>query len=294
MGVRQTKTDLNGQSFHLCEWGPSEATPIVMLHGFPEYSGAWGELAASLPEFRVIAPDQRGYGQSWCPPERSAYRTGNLVADMVALIEGIGAPLILLGHDWGAAVAYAVAITHPELVSHLIILNGVHPGPFQRALAGGGAQTRASQYIHWLRAAGSEDKLAENDFSLLRRMFAEGMDMSWLHGDLLDLYIEAWARPGRMKAMVDWYRMSPLAIGAPGEVVVDAPAYPPAKFRVRMPHLLVWGIEDSALLPEAIAGLGDYCDDLAVRRIAGCDHWLHHQRPDTVADTIRAWLSSKT
>ena len=158
--MRSTTVLLDGQPFHIREWGPPDARPILFLHGFPEYSGAWEELAAALPDIRAIAPDQRGYGQSWSPHGTDHYAPAALVGDMAALIRQIGAPLVVVGHDWGAAIAYGLAIRQPALVSHLVILNGVHPAPFQRELAAGGAQTRASQYIHWLRREGAAAALA--------------------------------------------------------------------------------------------------------------------------------------
>ena len=183
--MQERTTRLNGQEFHLYEWGPADAPVILALHGFPEYGGAWSDLAGHLPDCRIIAPDQRGFGQSWAPQDVRDYATGKLVGDMAALIEQIGAPVIVLGHDWGAAVAYGLAMFHPHLVSRLIIMNGVHPAPFQRALATGGAQTAASQYIPWLRGDGAEDILAADDFAKLQALFAAHMDMSWLAGDRL-------------------------------------------------------------------------------------------------------------
>ena len=97
--MEETRVVLNGQPFHLRHWGSEGAPKLLMLHGFPEYGGAWEELAAELSgQFHCIAPDLRGYGQSWVPAEVSHYTTSALVGDMVALI---GAdPITVLGHDW--------------------------------------------------------------------------------------------------------------------------------------------------------------------------------------------------
>ncbi|MYM56515.1 alpha/beta fold hydrolase [Thalassovita mangrovi] len=286
---------LNGQPFHYLGWGDRAAPVILMLHGFPEYSGAWSEIAEDLGrDYHCVAPDQRGYGQSWTPEEVSAYRTGKLVGDMVALIEHLGGgPVIVFGHDWGAAVAYGLAIARPDLVSRLIIANGVHPGPFQRALAAGGAQTAASQYIHYLRAEGSEARLEEDDFSKLFKMFGASMDMSWMTPERRAAYLEEWRRPGRMRGMVNWYRASPMQLGGPGETIADLPEMPAEALRVRMPHLLIWGARDGALLPEATEGLEDYCDDLTRITIETADHWILHQESHRVAAEVRAWLQRR-
>jgi pimeloyl-ACP methyl ester carboxylesterase len=280
---------LNRQPFFVRHWGDESLPKLLLLHGFPEYGGAWGDLAPLLASrFHCIAPDQRGFGQSWAPQDVSDYAASKLVGDMAALIGE--APIYVLGHDWGAAVAYGLAMFQPELVKRLIIMNGVHPVPFQRALAAGGPQTAASQYIHYLRAEGSEEKLAEDGFAKLMTLFSANMDHGWSDADTVAAYRQEWSRPGRMRGMVNWYRASPLAVGTPGEVVVDLPELPVEKLQVRCPHLLIWGADDTALLPEATEGLEDFAADLTRVEIAGADHWLHHQKPQEVAQAILDWL----
>lgn len=286
---RTETLDLNGQPFFVRHWGDESLPRLLLLHGFPEYGGAWADLAPLLAHrYHCIAPDQRGYGRSWAPPEVSAYSGTKLVSDMAALI-GDG-PITVLGHDWGAAVAYGLAMFRPELVERLIIMNGVHLVPFQRALATGGPQTDASQYIHYLRAEGSEDRLAANDFDRLATLFSAHMDMDWMTAEKRQEYITEWARPGRMRGMVNWYRASPLVVGKPGEPLEQMPEMPLDRLHVTCPHLLVWGAEDTALLPEATAGLEDFAPDLTRVEIAGADHWLHHQKPREVAQAILDWL----
>lgn len=290
--MTQARTEtimLNGNPFFLRHWGDETLPRLLMLHGFPEYGGAWEALAARLSErFHCIAPDQRGFGQSWAPDEVSAYTTSALVGDMAALIGD--APLTVLGHDWGAAVAYGLAMFRPDLVERLIIMNGVHPVPFQRAMAAGGAQTEASQYIHYLRAEGSEDRLAEDDFAKLMALFSANMDLDWLTPDLRAAYLREWARPGRLRTMIHWYRASPLKVGKPGEPISDLPEFPLEKLQVHCPHLLIWGQDDTALLPVTTEGLEDFAADLTRVEIKGADHWLHHQKPDEVAAAILAWM----
>lgn len=283
--------DIGGQRFFLRTWGDADAPPVLMLHGFPEYSGAWEEVATRLADrFFCIAPDQRGFGQSWAPPEVAEYALPALLSDMAAVIDAHGGRAHVVGHDWGAAVAYGLAMFMPERVGRLVVMNGVHPVPFQRALAAGGAQTEASQYIRWLREEGSDVKLAEDDFALMLRLFSAKMDLSWLAGDRLAAYKAEWARPGRMRGMTNWYRASPLVVAEPGKPV-EAPPLPVDRLRVKVPHLLIWGENDTALLPEATEGLEDFCDAGLERvTVAGADHWLAHQKPDEVAGLVGAWL----
>lgn len=290
MTITSSETvELNGKPFFLRHWGDESLPKLLLLHGFPEYGGTWDQLAPLLAErFHCIAPDQRGFGQSWAPADVSEYTGSKLVADMAALI-GEG-PLYVLGHDWGAAVAYGLAMFRPELVSRLIIMNGVHPVPFQRALAAGGPQCAASQYINYLRKEGSEDRLAADDFARLMQLFSANMDLEWLDEATKTNYKREWGRPGRLRGMINWYRASPLVVGKPGETVTNLPAFPVEKLQVRCPHLLIWGAEDTALLPEATDGLEEFAADLTRVDIAGADHWLHHQQPQAVAEAILNWL----
>ncbi|NOD62859.1 MULTISPECIES: alpha/beta fold hydrolase [unclassified Ruegeria] len=285
--------DLNGQSFCLRTWGEPDAPPLLMLHGFPEYGGAWADLAPYLADrFYCIAPDQRGYGQSWCPEGVQDYTLSQLVSDMATLIETHGAPFAVLGHDWGASVAYGLAMFRPDLVDRLIIANGVHPVPFQRAMAAGGAQSEASQYINQLRAPEAAQKLSENNFALLERFFRHGMGLDWLTESRMAEYRAEWARPGRLEAMLNWYRASPLVVAQPGLPATDLPDLPLDRLHVRCPHLLLWGPDDKALLPEATEGLETFAPNLTRITIPGTDHWLHHQIPQDVAQAIQEWIQT--
>ncbi|MCA2010001.1 alpha/beta hydrolase [Cereibacter sphaeroides] len=285
-------TNLDGQTFYVHRWGDVKSTPLLMLHGFPEYGGAWREVAEHLPDYHCIAPDQRGYGQSWAPSDVSHYKARHLVGDLVALIEQIGEPVQVVAHDWGAAIAYALTIRHPELVSALVVINGVHPGPFQRELAKGGPQSEASAYIDYLRDPRSEERLAPDGFAGLRRLFAAKMDMGWLNGPVLQNYLREWGREGRLTGMLNWYRASPLRVAKPGQPL-DIPLIPPEAAIIRVPHLVIWGEEDRALLPECLEGLEAYCPDLTIRRVPGADHWICHQKPAEVAALIREFLAAR-
>lgn len=142
--------------FHCLTAGKREDPLLLFLHGFPEYSGAWEEMLDRLSDqFFCVAPDQRGYGRSSKPEGVANYAAGRLAGDAAAVLTHF-APRAraVIGHDWGASVAYALAMARPELMEKLVILNGAHPIPFQKALAAGGAQSQASQYIHYLRREG--------------------------------------------------------------------------------------------------------------------------------------------
>jgi len=173
-----------------------------------------------------------------------------------------------------------------------VVLNGVHPGPFQRALLEDAGQRTASAYIHDLRDPTAEARLSANRFEQLRGLLRRFGAETWLTPAKEAGYVEAWSVPGALTAMLNWYRATPLLVPAVGETITAAalPKLDPATLRVRMPHLLIWGMEDRALLPVSWAGLAEYCDDLVVREIAGADHWLVHQKPEEVTGLIGAFL----
>ena len=153
--------------------GSVEHPLIICLHGFPEYWAAWSAVMWELCDsFHVVAPDQRGVNLSFRPEGAEAYRAGNMVRDLAAFASHLspGRPFILAGHDWGASIAYAYAFAHPERLTHLIVANGVHPVPFQRAILDDEAQRKASQYINLLRQPAAEGWLSNNDFAAMFNM----------------------------------------------------------------------------------------------------------------------------
>lgn len=289
--MHETTLDIDGHPTRLIHSGPEGAPVLVFLHGFPEHALAWRQVMRALPEYRCFAFDQRGFGVSRNPaPDLDGFAMKHLLSDLLAVIEHIGRDRItLVGHDWGAAVAYAAAFALPDRIEALIVMNGVHPICFQRALSAGGPQSAASAYIDWLREPGVEDVLRADDFARLSGLFAANMDMGWMDGPTRDLYIREWSRPNAVEGMVSWYRASPVEVAPLGQPR-PLPDWAQADLRVTMPHLLIWGAGDTALLPEATHGLDELCDDLTRVSFQDCDHWLHHQRPADVAQTIRDWL----
>lgn len=294
--MRHDVLGVNGGDLHVRAMGDPAAPLLLFLHGFPEYSGAWDEvLPAFAGQFHAVAPDQRGYARSSKPAGVEAYRVKDLVRDVLALAERLSPekPIFLVGHDWGASVAYATAIAAPARIAKLAVINGVHPGPFQRALIEDEAQRSASAYIHLLRDPKAEAVLSANGFEKLLATLSRFGPQPWLTAERRASYVEAWSPPGALTGMLNWYRASPLVVPRAGEKVDPATVMKldPAQFRVRMPHLVIWGMDDRALLPVSRATLGDYCDDLAVREVTGADHWVVHQKTEAVIGHLRDFLA---
>lgn len=286
----------DGQKFHALVSGDPANPVLLFLHGFPEYSGAWVEVISLLSDrWFCVAPDQRGYGQSWRPEGVENYATKHLVKDVAGFIDyfGQGCVAALIGHDWGASVAYATAMRWPQKIGKLVVANGVHPAPFQAALAAGGAQSAASQYITWMRNDGAEDILAADDFARMFSLFGAKMDWSWMTETRRAAYKQAWGDAAGLRAMINWYRATPLKVAAAGVPIPadDLPKWDVDALRISMPHLLIWGQADTALLAASRAGLENYCASLIIRETAEADHWILHQKPEFVANAISEFLA---
>jgi pimeloyl-ACP methyl ester carboxylesterase len=275
------------------------AHPLLLcLHGFPEYWAAWREVMPALADaFHVVAPDQRGYNLSSRPAGVEAYKTRRLVGDLAALADYLSPerPFILAGHDWGASIAYAYAFAHPARLTHLVVANGVHPVPFQRAILEDPDQRRASQYIRRLKMPAAANWLSMDGFAAMFDLLGEFSDTGWMRNSQRSAYREAWEREGAMEAMLNWYRASPLVVPTLDETVENAPILdlPLEALQVRCPHLVVWGEEDRCLLRSCLAGLDAFVPDLTIRRLSGCGHWLLHERPADVAAEIRAFVGGR-
>lgn len=293
--MRQETVQVNGIDMFYRSAGEPGAPLVLFLHGFPEYSGAWDDvLPAFAGKVHAVAPDQRGYARSSKPQSLEAYAIKPLVRDILALGERLSPdrPFALVAHDWGASVAYATAISTPARISKLVIINGVHPGPFQKALLESDDQRKASAYINFFRSPKAEERLSANGFEAMLNILTYFGPQPWLTPQKQAGYIEAWSAPGAVTGMLNWYRATPLVVPKVGEVVDPAsvPRLDAAQLRVRMPHLVIWGMDDRALLPITRANLADYCDDLTVHEVAGADHWIVHQKTAEVINHLRDFL----
>lgn len=281
--------ETNGQRLHAMTLGANTNPLLLCLHGFPEYWAAWQDVMPFLAErFFVVAPDQRGYNLSSKPDGVAAYEVKNLVADIAGIADRLSPdnPFLLAGHDWGASVAYAYAFRKPGRLKGLVVVNGIHPWCFQSAILRDTAQREASQYIKRLRAPGIEDLLSANSFEKL--LSAGFSSADWMDQERRASYLKAWSEPGAMTAMVNWYRASSIMVPAPGADVSTAPVLeiPVETMQVKVPHLVVWGAEDTALRPACLLGLGRFAGNLQIERVDGSGHWILHEEPGKVARAI--------
>ncbi len=299
-GFRSDFIVCDGINIHLVHNGspysgsPLEDTrqPILMLHGFPEFWLAWEAVMEALGDtYLILVPDQRGYNKSDAPRGAENYKARLLVQDMLTLTKKVlgERSFSLAGHDWGASIAYALAINFPEKVDHLLIANGVHPICFQNAMIDHPAQAQASAYFHILRSSDAASHMCANDFSKTFSMFEKFSLSPWLDDAMKERYRKAWDSEERLAAMLHWYNSSPIVVPQEGKPISDAPLYnaAPDQFRVTMPHTLIWGLGDQALLPVSQEHLGTYCADLRRIEVEDADHWILHTHGPLVANALR-------
>ena len=293
--MRQEKLQLSsGIMMNVAFAGPDDAPPVILLHGFPESHRTWRALAPLLSDrLRLIMPDQRGFGDSDRPQEVDAYATDTLIADIFALADALGIErFALVGHDWGGAVAWAAAIKGDPRVARLAIVNSPHPLIFQKSLIEDEAQRAASQYIRAFRDPGFERFVDGIGFeAFFDKSFSKHVDLASIPADERQLYIAQWSRPGALTAMLNWYRASKMVVPQPG-ITVDIPdlvlrAFP----KIRIPVRIVWGLEDKALLPVQLEGIGEIGDDVEVFPLKSVGHFAPWQAPELVADVLRPFLA---
>jgi epoxide hydrolase 4 len=271
--------------------GPADAPRALLLHGFPEGAFVWDEVMARLSNrVRCIAPNLRGYERSSAPADVPAYRAKHLVSDIAALIQTLGAPIeLLVAHDWGGAVAWNLAATQPHLLRRLLIINSPHPATFLRELRDNPAQQAASAYMNFLCREDAAALLAENDFARLWPFFTNMGGSAWLDEPTRERYRELW-RAG-LEGALNYYRASllrpPLAAGD----AIHTLQLPPEMTTVRAPTTVLWGDADSALPPALLDGLDVHVPDLDVQRVRGATHWLIHEQPELVAQTIAQFVA---
>jgi epoxide hydrolase 4 len=290
--IRHTFADVNGVRLHCASAGnPAASTKLILfLHGFPEFWYAWRkQLVEFGRDFLAVAPDMRGYNLSSKPAEIEKYNIRLLVGDVVALVHHFGAKsCCLVGHDWGGAVAWSVAIAVPQVVEQLVIINAPHPGVFERELRENPAQQQASQYMLVFRRPEAEAFLAANDYAALQTtVLSEGLRRGFFSEADRRAYVEAWSQPGALAGGLNYYRAA--AVGPPEETSAESflrrSEFP--SLEVRMPTLVIWGEKDPYLLTGNLDGLDRYVPQLTVKRIPDATHWVVHEKPDLVNSLIR-------
>jgi pimeloyl-ACP methyl ester carboxylesterase len=274
--------EVNGIRLHYLEAGSGPL--VVLLHGFPEFSYSWHRQIPALVQagYHVVAPDMRGYNLSEKPNSWRAYDAQALGGDIAALVRYFDVERAhIVGHDWGAAVAYLTAMEHPDVVARLAILNVPHPA---RMLAGLRTlkQLRKSWYMFFFQLPLVPERLlAANDFRALKRVLAESPQ--GFSAEDVARYVQSWAQPGALKGMLDYYRAA--LRQSPGSALarmspIDAPV------------LVIWGERDSALGRELAQPEPKWVPNARVEYLPEATHWVQHDAPQRVNELLVEFLGS--
>jgi len=299
--IEHDYAEVNGVRLHYAKSGSGQL--MLFLHGFPEFSYAWNnQLQEFGRDHLAVAPDMRGYNLSSKPEAVDQYRMPLLIEDVRALAAKLGyganRKFILVGHDWGGAVAWAYAAAHPDTIEKLIIVNAPHPGIFSRELRDNPAQQKASMYMLMFRGPDAEKALsANNNQFLVDVVLANGLKNGhFTEADKAE-YLKAWSQPGALTGGLNYYRAAQVGPPSGGTPPATAPstapaaAAPPAMPKIMVPTLVIWGEKDTALLTGNLDGLEAFVPQLTVRRIADGTHWVIHEQPAVVTKHIRDFLA---
>jgi pimeloyl-ACP methyl ester carboxylesterase len=303
-GVKFIRVAANGINFEVATMGTGDRLALC-LHGFPEHAYSWRHQMPLLARlgYRVWAPNLRGYGATDSPREVSAYHTRTLVEDVASLIKAAQPrETLLLAHDWGAALAWALAIPpqsrktgalgdpglfQPQLIDRLVILNLPHPSCFARELRRP-IQFAKSWYmlffqLPWLPEflLGRRQGRATSDlFRKTSRNPARFTDED------LEVYRANAARAGGLTAMINWYRALFRGGALRRFLSDDIPV-------IHIPTLFLWGDADVALSIRTTRGTEKYVSDLTFRVLPGVSHWIQQEAPEAVNAMLEAWLTGR-
>lgn len=283
-GWRETRKTIAGLSLHVVEAGRDGAPLLILLHGFPEFWWAFRHQITPLAEagFHVVVPDIRGYNESEAPQQIEAYTLDRLAADAVALADCYHAERFeLVGHDWGAVISWWVAAQYPSRLNRIVVMDGPHPDVWAHQALLHPTQALRSTYVAFFQLPWlPEASLASFDYAGLRQMMQGSAHADTFEPGALDCYARAWAHPGSLTAMLNYYR------ALRDRPATDEPA------RISPPTLILWAGRDLFLERHvAEAGLA-LCDEGRLELIEDATHWLHLEQPARINQRIVRWLQS--
>ncbi len=282
----------DGVRLHAVIAGAEEGPLAVLLHGFPECWYSWRHQIPVLAQagYRVVVPDQRGYNLSDKPKAVQHYQIDHLTADVLSLMRALGreradqhtARAAIVGHDWGGAVAWRMAIDFPEAVDRLVVMNAPHPVALAKAFKSDWGQRLRSWYMVFFQVPGLPEALLgispQTSARLFFRRTAVRRD-AFSDADLA-VMAAAMAQPGALRGMIHWYRA--------------AFRFKPAKRMrpIEAPTLLLWAEDDIALGKQLTLGLGRWVPHLEICYFPRCGHWVQNEAPEQVNERMMAFLST--
>jgi epoxide hydrolase 4 len=277
--VEHTYVETNGITLHVAQQGRKGDPLVILLHGFPEYWDGWKNQISYLANrgFRVWVPDQRGYNLSDKPQKVSDYRMDHLTNDVIGLIKASDEEkVILIGHDWGGIVAWRVARSYPNLIHKLIVINAPNDTIMGNHLMRCPQQLLKSWYMFFFQLRWLPERVVQiNNWGILTKVLRGSSRKGTFTDDDLKNYQATWSRPNAIKSMLNWYRANLLSL-----------SNQPTHLRVQVPTLLIWGAKDQFLNQELASKSIDLCDNWRLLILEESTHWVHHEEPERVNQSI--------
>ena len=275
--------ETNSIRLHVVEAGKADGPLLIFLHGFPEFWYAWRYQIDYFAQagYRVVVPDQRGYNLSDKPRKIAEYNLDELTKDAIGLIDYYQRErAVLIAHDWGGAVAWWAAMTCPNRIEKLIVMNVPHPTVMRRHLKNNPEQRRRSRYIFFFQFPFlPEWRMQKNQWDYAIRALTKTSRPGTFSSEDIALYQEAWSQPGALTSMIHWYRASlrhrPKR-KLPAQVIV--------------PTLLIWGEKDRFLGGEMAGESIALCEQGQLEMLESATHWVQHEEPDRVNALIADFL----
>lgn len=279
MDLREKFIMTNGIKLHVMESGPQDGPMVLFLHGFPEFWYAWRKQINYFAEkgYLVVAPDQRGYNLSDKPPGIASYKADELAKDIIGLIDHYGRDQVfLVGHDWGAGVSWWTALQYPERIKKMVIMNAPHPKIMNANFLTNPKQMQKSWYVFFFQLPDAPEKLGEaNNYAWPIEVLSTTSNPGAFTSEDLEIYRTAFAQPGAYSAMINWYRAT-----------VQVRKNPPDNFRITVPTLVLWGVNDVALIPEQAEQSMSYCDQGRLVMFNETSHWIQHEVAEQINPVI--------
>lgn len=275
----------NGITMHVRCAGPQQGPLLVLLHGFPEFWYGWREYIQFFAKagFRVVAPDQRGYGETDKPEGVEAYRIDVLANDIFGLADALGyQKFCIAGHDWGASVAWWMATRNGSRIERMAILNAPHPAVWMNEMQRDPRQRKLSRYVRLLRVRAVPELLIRaGRFRGLAKAFEQSTRaLQAFTPEIMGAYYEAWRRPSALTAMLNWYRA----------LFKQAFALPMLG-SIRTPTLILWGDRDAFAIPELAERSAVLCNNAIVRHFPKATHWLQHDIPNLMHQELLGFFA---
>jgi pimeloyl-ACP methyl ester carboxylesterase len=265
---------------------------LIMLHGFPESWYSWRhQLRALAPIYKCVAPELRGYGESDAPRGVHHYRVEEMAGDVRDLIHHFGRErAVVIGHDWGGAIAWVASLMHPEVIERLVILNCPHPRQMGRLLRSNFRQLTRSWYILFFQLPWLPELMlrAGNFFLPIQAMRSGAAHKEAFTDDDLEHFRAALRPPYAMTAALNYYR----ALARRDLLGEPAGGHWLAR-KVQAPTLIIWGEQDIALTKELTYGMeGLFARGFTIKYVADSGHWVQQEKPELVNQLIAEFLST--